>query len=331
MSTLASFENHTGYPVNRSHRFALELTFFERLRRKAEILTPLLDRRRKRRSHQQVRKGFDDVERTTGLNFHELTNEMVDYLNFEAEKEARDYYNNQYPGRNPLEKNGKEKDLTIFFDRELSYIRCVQLVPWVEPNSRKLMAEIPIVGIHCPDLIIFGIGSTGKAATVIEVDGLIHDTEKGSKDALIDAYLREIGFDLIRIPASKVHKDRPDLATADFDRKLCTLLAEEMKRFKRSNKAKVNKFKYKIKLLNIATWLTVNQIDHVIKKQFGVELRLSDSLKIEFYRKNPHKWVKGAKRLLGIRSPILSNQINAKRLTRNVRDAESIHPPKRGS
>lgn len=312
MNTLNSFGNRIEPFIDRSQRFAHELALLKKLERISEIIMPILVRRHKRRSHSQVRLAFDDVERITGLTFPELTTEMIELLNSIADKKAREYYCSQYPGRSPLEKNGKEKDLTIFLDQELSGLRGIKLVPWVEPNSRKLMGAVPIVGIYCPDLIVLGIGSTGKAATIIEVDGIIHDTEKGTKDAMFDAAMRALGFDLIRIPASKVHKDRPDMDSADFDRKLCWRMAEEMKLYRRSSKVKVAKLLLKIKLLNIATWLSVKQIDHLIKTKFGIDFRLLDSIKIEFFRKNKPKWVKGARRLLDIRSPILSNGVNAK-------------------
>ncbi len=59
-----------------------------------------------------------------------------------------------------------------------------------------------------------------SAKLVIEIDGLIHDSADGAdRDAARDAYMRELGLDVIRIAASAVLTD--PVSVADSLVRLC--------------------------------------------------------------------------------------------------------------
>ncbi|MGE4131603.1 MAG: hypothetical protein AB7F86_08180 [Bdellovibrionales bacterium] len=292
--------------LNKSQRFADELEQLGFAHKRCNVIYQLLERRRKRRTHSQIKKSIDRLESLTGFEFAELTDDMIDHLSSIAEDVARDRYARQYPDGNPLIKNNKEKDLTIFMDRELAHIGRIKVTPWVEPNTRRLMEKIPIVGPYCPDLIIYGLGRNGEAATYIEVDGRIHDTEKGSKDASFDQFLTSIGFYAIRIPAHKVYLTRPDSDSCDFDRGLCAKVVDEIKNYRIASESEIHALQTRVKLVNIATWLSLAQIDHIIREKFKVEFHLADYLKLEFYKANAGKWTKGAKSLFKL-TPKLSN------------------------
>ncbi len=163
------------------------------------------------------------------------------------------------------------------------------------------MEKLPLVGPFVLDSLIFGLGDKGFFACGIEINGLIHDTEKGSKDAFMEKTLHEFGIRIV--PVSDLYvmgghgfDPRSEYESSYLDKVLDNL--RDLAKKRRVHQRSVDLLKSKICLFTIATWLTASEIDQAIMDRFGFKLLLERQIECEKANPKTTRNLRVAKQIL---------------------------------
>ncbi|MBX9767900.1 MAG: hypothetical protein K2X47_11565 [Bdellovibrionales bacterium] len=311
MFKLEKINNELEDVISRDKDIQIEVQSIRTRLKKGRLLFRALLRRFDRHRHSQIEASLAELELLSGLRFQELTEYHVEHLYRISYSRSEEYFA-RFSTRSPFQKNGFEKDLTLYLLEQFMGDDSVETVPAVQPGSRFLIDQIPVVGIFVPDILLIGRSPlNGFAATNFEVDGKVHDYLKAVKDELMEVCFAEIGIFTVRIKTHQVHRTNAAEDCANFDRTFVQNLVTQIKKRKPYDECQVRNLVSRMKLLTIACWLQPEEIDSLISSRFGEDFNLQNYISLEYHKPYRPKWIRGAKRILRVISR-LTNGIKVK-------------------
>lgn len=311
MINLVKINNDDKDIISRDKDLQSEIKSLKERHARGIILFHLLNRRERRHQNAHIGNCIDQLELKTKLSFPRLTTEQIDYLFKIAYSNAERYFN-RYGQNSPYQKNGREKDATIFFQNELSELESFSITPAVGSKTRRLLEDIPLIGLFVPDLLLIGREWVkGMPIVCIEIDGKPHEILKAVKDGFMETELRKLGVLTVRVKADQVHLTRATDNHLDFDRNYMGTIADGLKKANICSEELLEQTTRRIMLYTISMWLDVDSIDRRILNEFGINPHLRDHLTLEHFKSYRPDWVRGAKKRHKIRNT-LSNGLKAK-------------------
>ena len=264
--------------------------------------------------HQSTVRMMQRMEEESQKRFPSLEKEHLEVLEGVAYEKAKNFFvrrGSQYNG-NAFQRNTLEKNASIFIDKAkkkyLKNFSDIQIKPKIGKN-RKLVGGTPLVGVFPVDIFIEGMGPKGYSATVIEVNGKVHETLKGSKDADLENFLaEEMKVFPWALDTNKIYKDLSDGNCKNFDRTffergvrdiLYSAGPDKNKR-RRISKHQKEKINEKICLMNIACWLSFSEIEWILDEEFGIDFKAKECFEKLVQKRPAPKGLRGYKNFVPI-------------------------------
>ncbi len=210
---------------------------------------------------------FDAIATELSIPLPMLSDEMIFALEIEAIKRAKEIWPSRF-GLRVFDKTPEERELIKLLQQEFDPTS-VAVRPEIQGRGNYVGGPF-ILGPFIPDAIAIGLrtGTKKFVCTTFEVDGSVHDW-KMENDELYEAVLGCLEISVKRFDSDQIKNSW----------KFCKQVKSSIVALKEFNKCRsderaILKVKRHIALFNIATWLSFNEMEAILKLGFGCDFHL---------------------------------------------------------